>query len=409
MSYFRKAVLNVGTYHSPDGLVEVTRERLKHWEQSVKQLQATGYAIPMHWDHADQASIDLLEPVRLSTLKEGKDRSARNTVGTLQSFVVTADGNGAELTVQTLTPSATEKAQSNAVYVSPVLFDYWKDGSGKTYADIIGSVDLVDYPVDHSQGPFEPVEPVRLSCAIRMSASPTKLYRMSENDQMEDEMTYMSQDGDGDEGAPALPPMQPQAQPTGARVADAIAGLAKMKIMLPDDTTPENFLDRLVPALMTAAAQTAPEEMPMEQLPPEPEPEPEKPVLVDNPQIAAMSLRLKKFEADKLSEGKKALANRLESLLASGRMTPAEHTEQVKRLGLTKMSLTDDATVKTTPIDIWVSAREAIPEGACWTPNMRLQQLSTIKKQNPPAAWNTKTPDIEEALTQKRQMLRRQI
>lgn len=406
MSYFRKAVLNVGTYHSPEGLVEVTRERLKHWEQSVKQLQATGYAIPMHWDHAEQEAIDLLEPIRLSTLKEGKDRSARNTVGTLQSFVVTADGNGAELTVQTLTPSATEKAQSNAVYVSPVLFDYWKDGSGKTYADIIGSVDLVDYPVDHSQGPFVPAEPVRLSCAIRMSAAPKKLYRISEDDPMEDEM---ENEIESPEVEPALPPMQPQAQPTGARVADAIAGLAKMKIVLPDDTTPENFLDRLVPALMTAAAQTAPEEIPAEQLPPEPEPEPEKPVLVDNPQIAAMSLRLKKFEADKLAAGKKALADRLESLLSSGRMTPAEHTEQVKRLGLTKMSLTDDATVKTTPIDIWVSAREAIPAGACWTPNMRLQQLSTLKKQTPPDSWNTKKPDIEEALTQKRQMLRRQI
>jgi hypothetical protein len=38
-----------------------------------------------------------------------------------------------------------------------------------------------------------------------------------------------------------------------------------------------------------------------------------------------------------------------------------------------------------------------------------LQKLSALKKQTPPDSWNTKKPDIEEALTQKRQMLRRQI
>lgn len=145
----------------------------------------------MHWDHAGNDSVDLLEPIKMDTLRQNQARSAKNTVGKLVSMDIAKDGKSAELTVQTLTPEATSKAQSNAVYVSPVLFSEWKDGAGNSYSDTIGSVDLVDYPVDHSQGPFVPVEQRRMSCVIRMSTSP-KVFRLGENP------FKKKKDGDGD-------------------------------------------------------------------------------------------------------------------------------------------------------------------------------------------------------------------
>ncbi len=409
MGTFRKAVLNVDTYHSPDGVVVVTAPRLKHWAGEVARIQANGYAIPMHWDHAGNESLDLLEPIKLSALREGKERSAQHTVGTLVAFEVAKDGQSAELTIETLTPSATEKAASNAVYVSPVLFDHWKDGAGNEYTDTIGSIDLVDYPVDHSQGPFVPVaSSTRMGCAIRMSAAPSKLYRlgpvsMAFPDKSEEP------DGDEQEASPeADTPPAFQPPPSSARIADAIKGLAALKIMLPEDTTPENFLDRLVPALMTAAAQTAPDAVEPEELPPEP-PAPEKPVLADTPQIAAMSLRIRTLEENKIKEGRAAIAARLDALVKTGRATPAEFQAKSKTLGVQKLSLSKDDAINSGALGIWLEARESTPEGSCWTPDMRTQKLSAaVKAAKAPTTWNSKisNSDIEVQRAQKRQMLR---
>lgn len=403
MSTFRKAVLSVGTYHSPDGTVVCTPERLQHWKNEVAKIQAAGYAIPMHWDHAGNEDMDLLEPVKLSTLREGIERSARNTVGKLVSFDVAPDGQSAELTVQTLTPQATQLAESNAVYVSPVLFDYWKDGAGNVYTDTIGSIDLVDYPVDHSQGPFVPVAASRMSCAIRMSAAPRKLFRLSEQMPMDNETEPDTDDGAAPYQAPA-----PQAPPSSTRVSDAIQGLAALKIMLPEDTTPENFLDRLVPALMTAAAQVAPVES-TEQLPPEPEEAPEeKPVLGETPQVAAMSTRLRNFEAKLIEGARKDLSKRLQNLLETGRAIPAEIDEKSKRLGVQKLSLAKDDTVNGGDLAVWIEARESTPEGSCWDAVTRTKKLGLVAPK-PRKEWNTVTPDVEEARKQKREMLRQKI
>ena len=124
---FSKAILSVGTYHSPDGTVHVTPERLRHWEKQVSKLQEVGYAIPSHFDHANE--IDLLSPIDETTLKNRISRSAQATVGKLKSFRVSEDGNSAEIMLETLTPKAKDVVGSNAVYVSPVIFPEWRDGA----------------------------------------------------------------------------------------------------------------------------------------------------------------------------------------------------------------------------------------------------------------------------------------
>lgn len=186
---FRKAILKVGKYHSPDGEVEVTPSRLFHWSRQVARLQANNYAIPMHWDHA--ATEEHLQPISMDAIDDERRRSAARTVGKLERFEVAPDGQSAEITVRTLTPSATEAVGSNAVFVSPVIFPQWKDGSGQTYADVITSIDLVDHPVDNSQGQFIEATPTALSCCIRMGLGSTafregesmgSMQRMGSND-----------------------------------------------------------------------------------------------------------------------------------------------------------------------------------------------------------------------------------
>ena len=96
---FTKAVLKPGTYRSPDGVIHVTPQRLRHWESQVKRMQQAGYQIPMHWDHAATDELDLLSPIRM----DANDKSAERTIGKLVDFQVAEDGDSAELTVQTVT------------------------------------------------------------------------------------------------------------------------------------------------------------------------------------------------------------------------------------------------------------------------------------------------------------------
>ena len=132
MQTFSKAILKCGTYHSPDGIVDVTPDRLNHWASGIAKLQSVGYSIPSHFDHGSE--LDLLTPIPNDELARGVSRSAQATVGRLKEFRVSADGQSAEIMLETLTPRAKEAVAANAIYVSPVIFPQWKDGAGNEFA-----------------------------------------------------------------------------------------------------------------------------------------------------------------------------------------------------------------------------------------------------------------------------------
>jgi len=183
MAVFKKTVLKVGNYQSPDGNVEVTPERLRHWETMHKKLKVNKQVVPCNWDHLN----DPVKAVPMSQDSFKKKRSARDTVGHLREFRVADDGQSAELSVQVLKKDAESAAKSNSVYVSPVIYPQWKDGGGNEYTDVITHVDFVNHPVDHSQGPFVPTD-----MAIRMSTDIAEknqvvLYRLAVEDEIEDE------------------------------------------------------------------------------------------------------------------------------------------------------------------------------------------------------------------------------
>jgi hypothetical protein len=169
MAGFKKAVLRVGTYHSPDGEVPVTPERLQHWRREFQRMKSARQVVPVDWDHAEQSNRAGLTPLSLGDFR--KRRSARNTVGHLVDFDLTEDG--AVLTLDVPDENAADKADKNLVFVSPVISPAWRDGALNEYADCITHVDFVNHPVDYSQGPFERIstetnQQPAIACALRM-------------------------------------------------------------------------------------------------------------------------------------------------------------------------------------------------------------------------------------------------
>lgn len=357
---FKKAVLKVGKYKSPDGEVDVTADRLKHWAAEFSRLKSAKQIVPIDWDHASAATD--LQPLTLD--QYAKKRSAKNTVGHLVDFK--ANGDQAELTLEVPDGSAADKAAKNLVYVSPVIFPSWKDGAGNEYRDCITHVDFVNHPVDHSQGPFVAEPADTIACALRMGLS--KPYRLGEtmadddtktaDDETDD--TPAGSDGGDDDSSDTL-------NDDSGKLQDVMAALAQMNIVLSEDTTTENFLSHIHQALLTAAAHCC------EDKPGNPADGADKTMVAD-PGAAgatALSLEVRGTVAWAETKHRQDVSKRLRSLLDDGRCQPAEFKIREASTAAVKLSLDQSGQPLTSDLEKWIESREAVPKGTFWDPEQR--------------------------------------
>mgnify|MGYP000851073888 FL=1 len=173
---FKKSILSVGLHKAPDGEVEVTPSRIRHWAREFRRMKDAGLVVPIDWDHGSR--MEDLSPVSLSQFKK---RTSQNTVGRLVDVRPSPDGRSVEFYHELRTPKAIEQAELNNVFVSPVILPSFRDGAGNEYHDLIGHADLVVYPVDHTQSEFEPVEPGTIAMSLRQ-ASDSQAVRMGSDD-----------------------------------------------------------------------------------------------------------------------------------------------------------------------------------------------------------------------------------
>ena len=349
---FRKAVLAVNQYQSGDGAVTVTSDRLKHWEGQFRKLTEAGYAIPMHWNHAAVDDFELLSPITMDSLSRRDTRGAHNTEGRMTDFRVSPDGQSAEITVEVLTPSAQEKVEANSVYVSPVIFPEFRDGHGNSYADVITSVDLVDYPVDHSQGPFLPTqEPSLMGCAIRMGLAP-KYYQPDKVKRM---------DNIGDQPVAGPDDMNQAPDAGGDIVAQIVAALAQGGIVLPEGTDASNIVQAIQATMGGGQDQT--------------------PDTVASPDIQTMSLA-KVRAAQTYAERyfRDGLTAKLNELRDSGRMSDEEYKAKTASVGVARLSLNSKGEAAPTELDKWIESRKPLPEGTFKTATFQAKASSKLAR-----------------------------
>jgi len=346
-------MLTCRTYHSGDGKVVVTPERLKHWAHQFQRLSANRYTVPMHWNHADLDDLDLLQPMPSSEYELRQSRGAQNTVGKMTSFKVTPDGQAAEIEVEVVTPSAQEKVGANVVFVSPVIFPEFADGSGQTYADVITSVDLVDYPVDHSQGPFVSAgqDPITMGCVIRMGTKPNHhkgTRRMANDPAYTDDQTPDSMNQPmGDSGG-------------GDLVSQILAAMAEMGIQLPDGTDETNIVANLKQVLGNGG-QGPVDSNPMG-------------TTVASPDIQTMSLAAQSKRHRNYAESiyHRELSGQLSTLRDQGKITDDEHRQYTALVATQRLSLDVNSKPKTGKVEDFLENRRVIPPGTFRTATNRL-------------------------------------
>jgi hypothetical protein len=384
MVQFRKAILKTGTYHSPDGKVEVTPDRLQHWASEFRRMKAASQVVPVDWDHAVDAAD--MQPMSLSDFDQ---RSAARGIGRLEEFRVAPDGQSAEVWLDVRQPRAIEAANLNTCYVSPVLFPQWRDGAGNAYRDCITHVDFVHHPVDHSQGPFAPVEPGAIACCLRMGLD-SQVYAFQGAQRMAEESTKPEDDVLDD--APPEDTTDDAAAtdtaPSGSTLKDVVETLKQFNIVLQDGTTAENLLDRLHAALLTAAAHQGKGDEPEE---PEGD-DPGAATVVQDPTVATMSLETRAVIDHAQRQHRAAIGERLDRLCGDGRCTPFELKTWQEKLPAVRLSLDAAGKPEVSEVEQFIEHRNAVPRGTFWDDETRTRMSSVIE----PPDRMTKEPDEDQ-------------
>lgn len=334
MAQFRKSMLTVGeTLQSPDGPVVVTRERIQHWADAHKKLTAAKYDVPSRWEHA----ADTRDLLPLSTDDYQRQLDGRHVVGRMTGVDVSQDGNSAVVTLEVSDPRAAEQCDSNRIKASPVIAAWWRDGRGNEYSDLITHFDLVQRPVDANQGPFERVDSQPLiACSLEPRFLSERIIRMA----MEDIAP-----------APEASAVEPPAP-----VVDTLAELRGLlaawptPVVLPPEVTPETLVTALTAALAVQ---------------PEPEQEEVMPV-VEEPSMATLSTEVRGAVEYANSLHRKTLADRLESLVKTGRCSPAEKNQIEQQLSTVRLSLDSAGKPVSCDPQKWIECREATKENSVW-------------------------------------------
>jgi hypothetical protein len=400
---FKKSILKAGqTYHSPDRKVPVTPDRLKHWSDEFQRVKAAGYIVPIDWDHA----ANIADATPLSVADHKKQRSAKNTVGKMADFKLSPDGQSAEILLEITDPVAQGRAERNEVYISPVIFDAWKDGAENVYRDVITHVDIVNHPVDHSQGPFVAAEPGTVALGIRMGLS--SVCRLSSDkfpgdDDEEDDGKQGKADSDpasSDDPSNTLPndgnglgdqgktdadknPDMPKAQGDD-KIAEAIrAHLDQLGAALPADWSFESdaadtilltALKTLVKANQKADAEKAAGD---ENDTDDPFGDSDMGKIAD-PGYAAMSLQARNALAYAEREHRKGIQARIEKLRDEGRCTVDECNKHLEGVGTIRLSLDSDGSPELSDVEKWIDSRQAVPAGTFWSNEQKTRMSTTV-------------------------------
>jgi len=381
MAKFTKTILKVGKYRSLDGEVNVTPARLRHWVDQFKKFSAAGNVVPVAFDHASDAA-------GLTPLSINEFRSAENTVGRLSDLRLSNDGHAAEMTLELSDPKAVKLAKSNDVFVSPVLGNRWRDGSGNKYRDLWTHVDIVNHPVDASQSPFTALSAATQFWRFALDEDEDQL------DEMAGEMNDAGDDMDAgmDDAAMDMDAAPPEADPApmddmpdpmdeaGGDISEVLADLLQVGIVLGDDTTEMNFMDRLIPALKTYIAN---QDTGGDMSPGDDDLYKDEPVQVEQQQFQQMSLQQRKVHEYAQTKHREEIRSRLNKLFVQGRCTRKELEDQRSATEIVRLSLNSSGSPAKSDVERWIDSREAVPKGTFWSKKVRTQRMS-VQVEKPP-------------------------
>lgn len=238
MATVSKVLLRSAVYATPQGVLHATPSRVKAWADRWREMDAAGIKIPVSYGHQPDAWP--LDPRGASDRARQQYHLSAFNAGYLggmdfdgQQLNSRLDCPGLELDGDNLVcwrrlPDGTEV--KTAVGEVSVAVKDWTDGTGRVWPDSIVHVALTPLPVAHGTGGFSLSVCDGDGAAVTLSLS-SMLYQLS----TEGDMAEETKKDDGAAGG-------------GGKdyFSEGMEFLKRKGIALPDDTTPENFWERVV-------------------------------------------------------------------------------------------------------------------------------------------------------------------
>lgn len=234
---FTKQILKPGKYraHTLDGPkdVEVSEERLKQWVDTFSSMtdQEDPLRIPAPWKH------DGSNPITTD------EKAADNNAGFWEKLWQEKDGS-VWGTLDVPREEDASKVGTSVREVSPYVLPNWSDGLKREYKEGPLHIALVTHPVMPGQTNFEKVK------GKHTKGTPALALAMSQ-------MIFA-------EGVaePQSATNVASTNASDASVKDALEALARHNITLPQDTTAENFIERIITAVIALDGKEQNEEDP---------------------------------------------------------------------------------------------------------------------------------------------------
>ncbi len=339
---YEQTVLKPGRYfvgRESDGTPRyknVTVDELQAYVNGTRGLIKAGYAPPVLFEHAEAGSKDgaplSRRDLAAATVKHG--------AGWLADVEMTELGE-VKHKLDVTDATAIEKLDSGSVrFTSPELRPAWTDGKGTVHQNIFSHVALLHKPRNPDQGPLVPV-------AMGMEAPLDAVLQFGLDDLVDDDEEKPKKPEAGEstpaaaqepsavpeeKAAPDMPKDDSSDNEIKQRVNAIVAHLAELGVILPEDTCEQEMptiLDRVLTGLMTAAETKKASEAENEakeggENGGGPPPVVEQGGMVQYG-LGDLDSITDKAAGKYLGKMAKELKARMDSLLASRRITPAAH------------------------------------------------------------------------------------
>lgn len=345
-----KDVLYPGTYHLANGrTVTYTPQDVRNLNDRMAEMLSQATPIPFSLEHDDEA-----RPTKnMSQLLADK---TRNTIGWVEETRITPEGFMEN--VLEVPDEEDVKRLPKIRFVSPQIEDDAADGEKRVWPGrSIVHIAATSRPIQKRQKPF----------AAKLSAAGKNVVRLSLGDVMAEENEAIEGEEEGAGKAKYL--------------AEVVEALKADGYHLPDDTTMENFVDRLHTACLTKTGGKQEEKK-----------DEEPTEVAQSPIMMSLQKRADVMEARALKAERDNIVTRINGLSASGRITKPIKDKLLKEVNTVKLSLSETGELSSNDLATKVAAFEELPAGHSWPTRMSAE--SKITEVDPPDG----KPDDKEVL-----------
>lgn len=250
MARFDKSVIAPGDYETPDGPASVPPERIDHWISQHKAMREVGLEIPVSWGHL---SVALPSDPTALTPDEQAYRKSRYNAGWMDALRVDpatgelwASGDTPALSVDEKTGALIDPELKTAIREVSLGVGDFRDGKGRLWKDAIIHLALTPHPVWGGQGGFRAASDEGVST----------MYRFGLSGLVQRFALAADEGGGGGGGGGEKKPEKKDGEGggDGGMLKKILKCLKDIGKPLPDDTTDENFMDRLYTMLTAMKA-----------------------------------------------------------------------------------------------------------------------------------------------------------